>query len=506
LLVATEPLRYGLEVLALIGLHWLGVPFLGFALEYTGRSSLVSSWYFRVQFAFPLAATVLLPFNRSLGLFWTGFEQETAFGVVGATYTTEPLLFVTVLGGLVSASIGVLLLVETFLDYGPLYRTEAIAVGLSALPPTVGIFAWLFQFGPVPALNPTVFLFIPHVLLDAYAFGWSDMFEFHPATRRAAERSALDDLPSPVVVVDNRGRIVEVNDRARETLLDGDSPVTTPVEDVLGVDVSLTDDQRLSVQRHGRQREYRLRPAPLTDSGDNPVGYTLVFEDVTEEVRRKQRLEVLNRVIRHNLRNDMTVVKGNIGVAREFDNPAAVDDALETAAETADKLIETSEKARGVTEVLQPAADAATTVDVYEKCASIAEGARERFPAATVTVDGETAAHVETNPRVFETVVQNLVENGTRHGGETPTVSITVEQRTPTLVCVSVADDGPGISDAELESIRAGEETALEHGSGLGLWVVTWGAELLGREVTFETGEDGTTATVCIPDQRVAEN
>lgn len=68
-----------------------------------------------------------------------------------------------VFGGAASASVWALLLLDTFLDYGPLYRTESIAVVLSTLPPTVGILARLFQFGPVPELNATAILSIPHV-------------------------------------------------------------------------------------------------------------------------------------------------------------------------------------------------------------------------------------------------------------------------------------------------------------------------------------------------------
>jgi len=501
LVVTDGTVRYGLEVLALVALHWIGVPFLGFALEYTGRSSLVESRYFRALFVFPLFATVLLPFNASHGLFWTDFSPDVAAGVVGATYTNQPLLFVTILGGTGGATIGSLLLGETFLDYGPLYRTEAIAVALSPIPPALGIFAWLFGFGPVPELNLTAALFLPHVLLDAYAFVWSDMFEFHPATRRAAERSALDDLRSPVLIVDEQGRVVDLNDRARADIVDGD-PVTRPVEDVLGAAVSLDDDQRLTLQQNGQRRSYRLRPAPLTDSGDTLVGYTLVFQDITEEVRREQRLSVLNRVLRHNLRNDMTVVKGNVAVARDADDEVTVERALETAGDKADELIETSEKARSVAETLQTVASESSLVDVSERCTAVAARYRDKYPAATVTVDGDEGVVVETSPTVLTTVVENLVENGVRHGGEAPTVSITVERRRGEGVCVTVADGGPGIPKAELETLRAGTETDLKHGSGFGLWVVTWGAELLGSDVTFESGADGTTATFCLPDQR----
>jgi len=46
--------------------------------------------------------------------------------------------------------------------------------------------------------------------------------------------------------------------------------------------------------------------------------------------------------------------------------------------------------------------------------------------------------------------------------------------------------------------IERGGETALEHGSGIGLWIVTWCVRTLGGDLEFETTE-GTTATVRLP-------
>jgi signal transduction histidine kinase len=65
---------------------------------------------------------------------------------------------------------------------------------------------------------------------------------------------------------------------------------------------------------------------------------------------------------------------------------------------------------------------------------------------------------------------------------------------------LTVADDGPGIPDHEVTAVESGRETALEHGSGLGLWVVEWGAAALGAEVDYADREPrGTTVTVRIP-------
>lgn len=67
-------------------------------------------------------------------------------------------------------------------------------------------------------------------------------------------------------------------------------------------------------------------------------------------------------------------------------------------------------------------------------------------------------------------------------------------------VVLRVVDDGPGIPDAELEAVTAGRETALSHGSGLGLWLVRWAARALGATFTFADREPrGTVVELQLP-------
>ncbi|MFW5939021.1 MAG: ATP-binding protein [Halolamina sp.] len=90
--------------------------------------------------------------------------------------------------------------------------------------------------------------------------------------------------------------------------------------------------------------------------------------------------------------------------------------------------------------------------------------------------------------RAFAAIVQNLVDNALEHGAEPIRLSLTAEDGAASLV---VSDAGPGIPDHELAVLRSGGETALEHGSGLGLWSVHWGVTLLGADIEIETPEDG---------------
>lgn len=59
-------------------------------------------------------------------------------------------------------------------------------------------------------------------------------------------------------------------------------------------------------------------------------------------------------------------------------------------------------------------------------------------------------------------------------------------------VLVRVADDGPGVPPAEVESLRTGETgDPLHHGTGLGLLVVYWVVRLSGGSLSFDESDLG---------------
>lgn len=61
-----------------------------------------------------------------------------------------------------------------------------------------------------------------------------------------------------------------------------------------------------------------------------------------------------------------------------------------------------------------------------------------------------------------------------------------------------VADKGPGIGPDERAVILSGEETPLQHGSGVGLWLVKWVVRNVGGTLSFGDGP-GTTVEIELP-------
>lgn len=91
-----------------------------------------------------------------------------------------------------------------------------------------------------------------------------------------------------------------------------------------------------------------------------------------------------------------------------------------------------------------------------------------------------------------------LIENAAKHGGHPPAVEIAI-QNVPNAIEIRIEDNGTGLSSQETAVLEEGVETALIHGSGLGLWLAHWVISSHGGSIHPVVSDEGTTMTVTIP-------
>ena len=503
LFVFDPALRYAFEVPIWLAINFIGVFFLAFALEYTGRSGLLRSKAMGAVVGLQILHTLVVVTNPIHGIAWTDYRIDPVFGLATVTYAHQPWLFVNAAGFVLMIGVASFLLADTVFSYGRLYRTQAAAIAVSPIFPGLPFLLWLAKVGATPPLNLTPLLFPVHLAFDMYAFFSRDMFEMVPAARRIADRAAIDNLGTAVVIVDTGERIIERNDEAARVLglpagtalggqLSEYAPDVNPTES--GGTVTRTVD--------GQERTYAVTTAPLEAAGGTSVGNSIVFQDITVERRREQRLAVLNRVLRHNLRNDLNVVQGYLDIATDRVDDADLRGMLETATRKTAGVIELGEKARSIENAMGDGADGTASVAVRPLLRDIRDDLRAGADAE-VRIEAPGELSVRTDPSVLAVVLENLVENAVEHT-DTDAPVVTVRVGTDEAgVTIEVEDDGPGVPDHELDVLDATEETALEHGSGLGLWIVKWGVASLGGTVAFDVSDAGTVARVTLPDAPV---
>ncbi|RXK47882.1 sensor histidine kinase [Halorientalis pallida] len=218
----------------------------------------------------------------------------------------------------------------------------------------------------------------------------------------------------------------------------------------------------------------------MTDRSDRHLGTVVSLREVTERELRKERLAVLNRVLRHNLRNQLDVFNAHLD--------AIDDDHADTAIETSDRIARMSDHARTIDQLLSEMREH-VPVDVAKL---LRDAVSAHDPP--VAVDAPESLVVQTDRAALEAAIESAVDNAVTHATDV-TVSL---QLTPDRCELQVLDDSPGIPELELSALEAGSETPLQHGTGLGLWQLTWATRNSGGEVSFDTS-DGTTVTISVP-------
>lgn len=224
------------------------------------------------------------------------------------------------------------------------------------------------------------------------------------------------------------------------------------------------------------------------------LGYELKCDRAEQKRRNQANLTtVLNRVLRHNLRNSMTVIRGHTQVIAD---QLESDDHSDRILENVDRLIELGDKARDLESVIDQTGSPEPT-DLSELAACVASTVEDDAPVASITIEATEQITIPVRPS-FEQALRELIENAVKHGGDDPTVAVEVEE-TSTAVAVHVTDDGPGLPEQEREVLEHEAETPLVHGSGLGLWLVHWVVTNHGGSVESTVTETGTRMTVSIP-------
>jgi signal transduction histidine kinase len=206
--------------------------------------------------------------------------------------------------------------------------------------------------------------------------------------------------------------------------------------------------------------------------------------------RLNRQLTVLNRVLRHDIRNSANVIQGNANLL--------IDDTVDTAAKAgnikqqAADLVKLGEQAKQIEQVLHEEEHLNQAVDIVPIIESACEQIQTEYPSAQIDTSLPDSQHVIAHQFV-DSAILNVIENAVEHNdNDNPQVTIesTVNsQNTTNYVELRVGDNGPGIAATEINALERGYETDLEHTTGVSLWLVKWIVASADGELAFAENE-----------------
>ena len=200
----------------------------------------------------------------------------------------------------------------------------------------------------------------------------------------------------------------------------------------------------------------------------------------------------LNRVLRHNLRNQVEVIRSNAEVLADESTNGYADSIIESA----DRLSELGRSARSIDKIVsQPSATA--EVDLASVVNETAGDTRGR-DGVDLSLSVPESTTLATERHAVVAAAESAVENALSRAANSVTVTL---EKIPEGYSLTVVDDGSSMPDDEIASVSAGTETPLQHSTGIGLWQLKWAVTKFNGDLSIEN-DDGTAVEVRIPDQR----
>lgn len=294
----------------------------------------------------------------------------------------------------------------------------------------------------------------------------------------------------------------------------------------------------------GYERWVRVAGERVEEEGTKKVRG--VLRDITVDKEREQRLSVMNRVLRHNIRNRANIILGHADLVKDELEKLGVPEKIKTEGQEILDLIEKkskegrdlqsevrllenlladlqqssveqvetdvdvirtasvdltelSEKVRAFDDAIDRI-DTVDNVELSSVIGALVTEYGEEFPEADINITGDDVA-VTGDREVLRVIFQIPIENALQHC-EAPelSISVTAPSSRSDRAVVSIKDDGPGIPELEKRSLEKAQETPTVHSIGIGLWTMQWLTRRIGGAVSVaENTHGGTTVELELP-------
>ena len=435
----------------------------------------------------PVAAVVATAATVGTDLTYV-VSQTGDVGPTGFALEFGPIFVFHVAYSYAIFSVGIALVLRFVAQARDVFRRQAVALAVAALPPFVSHVLFFLDVVPVD-VTPVGFTVTGVVLLFATTrMGLMDMTP-------VARDKVVQTIREAVFVLDYRDRVVDVNPRGAELLgTDQADLVGRPLDDVVAsmpgyreeIERIIEDGGgKMTVSTDGELRDLSVQMSPLHDRHDRLAGKVFVARDVTAQKRRQRELERQNEqldrfasVVSHDLRNPLSVASGRARLAAETGD-----------ASHAEAATDALNRMEDIIEDILTLAREGQTIDQTERVslASVAEDAWNHVDTADATLTVTTDRTIDADPARLQRLFENLFRNCIEHGDAAVAVTVGDTEKGG----LYVADDGPGIPPEERDTVLDHGYTTSSDGTGLCLAIVASIAQAHGWEVEVTESERG---------------
>jgi PAS domain S-box-containing protein len=358
--------------------------------------------------------------------------------------------------------------------------------------------------------------------LIGYVGVYKDISEMKKTEEELAEsrrhfQTLFDLMVDPVIIVDEKGKFLEVTSRVEEITgfkkeeLVGKNFFRTKIataktkaimiknlaKRMMGMHVSPYEVEILT--KDGRKLPYEINAAKIEYKG-KPAGL-VVFRDMAERKKLEEKLRIVGSLTRHDVRNKLTAVAGNAYLLRKrlADDPDATEclNGVEAAVRESERIFDfaSAYEKLGVEQL------------AYVDAKKILDEAVTLFPDLKgVKIVNDCGGLTLLADSLLRQLFYNLIDNSLKYGQKITMVRAHYEKAYPDQDQLKVfyEDDGMGIPAANKPQIfKEGYSTG--GSTGYGLYLIKKMIEVYGWTIQ-ETGEPGKGAQFTIEMPKVNQN
>lgn len=239
------------------------------------------------------------------------------------------------------------------------------------------------------------------------------------------------------------------------------------------------EDEIVDQRKDGEQIVLNQTISPLTSDGNEVEKFVAVAQDITERKEYERRLrsqrdnlEVLNQIVRHDIRNDLQLILSYAEVLEEL---VADDDReyLQNILASTRSAIDLTKSARDVADVMLQSGSTRKSVTLRYVLEEQISEVRDSYDSVLLTTDTPIPNVDVLADDMLDSVFRNLLTNAIEHNDKNlPEVTVTAKTD-DTTVTIRIADNGPGIPDERKQEIfQEGKKGLDSSGTGLGLYLV----------------------------------
>ena len=296
-----------------IGIVTVPLLWIIFAYSYSTKGTRMTPRVVSLLSIVPLLTLILAFTTEYHGLIWADFQIQTvgAFSALEVThgfwfwiywiYSNTLLLF------------GTIFVLRSFNRTKGLFRRQNVILLVAVLTPWVGNVLYVAGLSPIPNLDITPFAFT----ISVAVFTWG-IFSFQLVNLAPVARDlVVDKMPDGMIVLDEQGRIVDINPAVQRALgLSASQAIGRRAKDVFSAWPALVEryENMLEAQDEivfgeGELRIwYELRMSPLFGSGERLLGRVVTVRNVTGKKQTEEALRLSEEKYRNIYENVADVI------------------------------------------------------------------------------------------------------------------------------------------------------------------------------------------------------